>query len=658
MATLAETFRQAFAAFQRGDLASAERGFRQVLRKEPKNLGALNLLAVLLTSTQRFEEAERFFIAALRLDTRSDATFYNYGLVLKSLGRLDEAVERFSQALALNPRNGESWNNRGTVLTLLKAHGRAIADFDQALALNPKDAGAIFNKGKALAELKRHDEARAAYEAALALRPDMAEAWYGLGVLESGLKRHAAAVTAFARAHVLNPALPFLKGSLLHQKMLICDWHGVAELIAEIEADLAAGRPSAEPFGWQGVATSSSSLQRCAELFSRQLFPSNFTALPRPAPGPRLRIGYVSGEFREQATSLLMVGVLEQHDRNRFEIVAFDNGWDDGSATRRRIAAAVDRIVPIREVSDVEATAAIREAGIDVLVDLNGYFGEARTRVFARRAAPVQVNYLGFPGTLGATYMDYIIADGEVLPIEDHRFFAEKVVTLPHCYQPNDRQRPIATSEVTRQGCGLPEKGFVFCCFNNSYKITPEIFTSWLRILRQVEDSVLWLIEDSTEATANLRRAAEAAGIAAARIVFAGRLPPAEHLARHRCADLFLDTLPYNAHTTASDALWTGLPLLTCRGATFAGRVAASLLKAIELPELVTTSLADYEATAVALARDPARLAALREQLAANRLSTPLFDTAAITRSLEAAYGTMIERHRAGLSPAAFTVPA
>jgi predicted O-linked N-acetylglucosamine transferase (SPINDLY family) len=353
-----------------------------------------------------------------------------------------------------------------------------------------------------------------------------------------------------------------------------------------------------------------------------------------------------------------MVGVLEQHDRETFEIVAFDNGWDDGSATRRRIAAAVERIVPIRELSDLEATAAIRDAGIDVLVDLNGYFGEARTRVFARRAAPVQVNYLGFPGTLGASYMDYIIADGEVLPAEDHRFFSEKVVTLPHSYQPNDRQRPIATGEVTRQSCGLPEQGVVFCCFNNSYKITPEVFGAWLRILGAVEDSVLWLIEDCSEATANLRRAAAAAGVAERRIVFAGRRPPAEHLARHRCADLFLDTLPYNAHTTASDALWAGLPLLTCRGSTFAGRVAASLLKAIDLPELVTTSLADYEALAVALARDPARLSGLRQRLAANRLTTPLFDTAAITRQLEAAFTTMVERHRAGLSPIAFTVPA
>jgi predicted O-linked N-acetylglucosamine transferase (SPINDLY family) len=659
MASATDLFRHALASFQRGQLDAAERGFRQLLRKDPKHLAALNILAIILTTSKNYGEAEKYLQAALRINATSDATFYNYGIVLKALGRPDEALERFSQALAINPGNADTWNNRGTVFNDLDDHARAVADFDRAIALNPNFAGAIVNKGKALAELKRHDEALAAYQRALALQPDVAEAWYGLGSLFHDLQRHDEAARAYARALQINPQLPYLKGILLHQKMLTCDWSDVAALIGEIESDIAAGKRSAEPFSWQGVATSQRSLQLCAEIYSRDRFPANFksSALPRLGTGDKIRIGYLSGEFRQQATSLLMVGVLEQHDRDRFDITAIDNGWDDGSETRRRIDAAVDHVVAITELGDPQAVAAIRDNRIDVLVNLNGYFGEARTRVFARRAAPLQVNYLGFPGTLGADYMDYIIADRHVLPEAHRPFYSEKVVTLPNCYQANDRKKEISERAFTRVECGLPAAGFVFCCFNNSYKITPQIFACWMRILMQTGGSVLWLLEDSALAAANLRREAAAAGVDPQRIVFAGRLPPAEHLARHRCADLFLDTLPYNAHTTASDALWAGLPILTCLGETFAGRVAASLLHNVRLPELIASDLEEYQRLAIELATDPGKLAGVRRKLNDHRLTTPLFDTALFTRHLERAYVAMVARHKAGLAPAHIYIP-
>ena len=308
-------------------------------------------------------------------------------------------------------------------------------------------------------------------------------------------------------------------------------------------------------------------------------------------------------------------------------------------------------IVPIRDLSDEEAVAAIRNQGIDILVNLNGYFGDHRMRVFAQRPAPLQVNWLGFPGTLGAPYMDYILADPRVIPEADKAFFTEKVVWLPHCYQPNDRAKPIADAPESRAQHGLPASGFVFCCFNNSYKILPDTFTRWMRLLQAVPGSVLWLVDDNDLATANLRGEAQARGIHPARLVFAPRLPLPQHLARHRLADLFLDTLPYNAHTTASDALWAGLPVLTCRGNAFAGRVAASLLEAIGMPELIAEKPEDYEAMAVMLARQPEKLAALKQKLAVNRLTTPLFDTAQFTRDLEAAFTAMQARRRAGLAP-------
>ncbi len=658
MAPPTDLFQSAFAAFQQGRLQEAERDLRRILRKAPDHVGALNVLAIVLVTLQRHAEAEPHLKAALRLQPRSDVTFYNYGLVLKALNRPDEALQRFSDSLALNPGNAETLNNRGTVFNDIRDYAAALADFDRALTLNPRQPAAHFNRSKSLAELGRYDEALAACDAALALQPDMAEAWFGRGFIFGKLRRPAEAASAYQQAKALNPDLPLLKGNLLHQKMLICDWDGFDDQVLAIEADLQTGKLAAEPFGWQGIARCEGSMQCCAQLTNAAQFgrtPPLQDARPVAANG-RIRIGYLSGEFREQATSLLLVGVLEKHDKDAFEVVAFDNGFDDGGPTRRRIAQAVDRIVDISTMSDVEATAAIRAQGIDILVNLNGYFGAQRNGVFARRAAPIQVNYLGFPGTLGAKFMDYIIADAHVLPAENRRAYNEKVVWLPHCYQANDDRRAISTEHPTREDCGLPSSGFVFCCFNNAYKITPQVFDRWMRILSAVEGSALWLLDDSETAVANLRGEAEKRSVDSARLIFAKRLPPPDHLARHRCADLFLDTLPYNAHTTASDALWASLPLLTCEGSRFAGRVAASMLRALDLPELITRNGSEFESRAIELAQHPAQLHEIRAKLADRRLATPLFNTLKTTRHIEAAFRTMRERWAAGLAPQHFAV--
>jgi predicted O-linked N-acetylglucosamine transferase (SPINDLY family) len=659
MAAPAELFKRAVQSFQQGRLDDSERFFRQLLRKEPRHLPSLNILAIVLTSLKKYKEAEGYLQSALKINSSSDATFYNYGIVLKALGRPDEALQRFTQAITLNPGNADSWNNRGTVLSDLGDYRAAIEDFDKAISLDPNSAAAMFNKSKSLAKLKRYDEALAASDQALAMKPDLAEAWFGRGSIFHELQRHDEAASAYAHAFQIDPQMPFLKGSLLHQKMLTCDWSQVEVLIKEIETDIDAGRLAAEPFGWQGVARSEQSLQQCAELYNAKTFPAG-PASPAVWPSEanaKIRVGYLSGEFRQQATSLLLVGVLEHHDTERFEIVAIDNGWDDQSETRRRIDRAVRSVITIAELNDTEALAVIRDSRIDVLVNLNGYFGQGRTRLFAQRAAPLQVNYLGYPGTLGASYMDYIIADQHVLPIDNRAFYSEKVVYLPNCYQANDRDKPIAERVFGRQEFGLPAAGLVFCCFNNAYKTTPEIFQCWMQILKAVDGSVLWLLEDTASAAASLRREAVARGVSADRLVFAGRMALPEHLARHRCADLFLDTLPYNAHTTASDALWAGLPVVTCRGESFAGRVASSLLQNLDLPELITATLEDYVRLAIELATRPEKLAEIKNKLADNRLSTPLFDTGLFTGHIEQAYAAMLERHRAGLAPDHIVVP-
>jgi predicted O-linked N-acetylglucosamine transferase (SPINDLY family) len=688
-----QIFQAALASLNQKKIGDAERLFRDLIKIQPKHVPGLNLLTVLLMSMERFAEAEEFIERAVALNERSDVSFYNYGIILKRLGKPAQAKQQFDKALHLNSKIHETWNNRGTVFNDLKQYDQAVSDFDRAISLNPNYVDAFCNKGKSLTELRRFDDAFAAFDKALTLKPDLAEAWLGRSSILFNLRRYDEALLAcdkalalkpglaeawLSRGHILNrlkrhdeaakalaevlkvaPQHPFAKGMLLHQKMLSCDWTDVDALIAEIDEDVVSGKLSAEPFGWQGVAKSPRSLQLCAELYNRHNFPdSGKVATGRPVVHrDRIRIGYLSGELRDQATSHLIVGLLEHHDKSRFEIYGIDNGWDDGSEIRRRINASVHRIVDIARLSDAAAAAAIRENEIDILVNLNGYFGEHRTAVFADRCAAIQVNYLGFPGTLGASYMDYIIADQHVIPESHKEFYSEKVVYLPNCYQANDNTQPIGVRDFTRAELGLPENGFVFSCFNNNYKILPDVFDCWMRILEKVDGSALWLVEDNAIAVANLRKEAAARGINPDRLVFARRVPLSDHLARHRLADLFLDTLPYNAHTTASDALWAGLPVLTCVGEAFAGRVGASLLHAIRLPELITSTLDLYEQTAIDLATHPEKLASIRCKLGENRLTTPLFDTKLFTRHIEAAFAIMHERRQAGLDPEDFGVP-
>ena len=346
-----------------------------------------------------------------------------------------------------------------------------------------------------------------------------------------------------------------------------------------------------------------------------------------------------------------MAGMFECHDRSRFEVTALSFGVDDNSEIRRRVKAAFEHFIDVRTHSDDQIADVLRTLEIDIAIDLMGFTTDCRTGIFARRPAPIQAHYMGYPGTMAAPYIDYVIADRIVVPDGQHAFYTEKSVVLPNSYLVNDAKRPIAERTFTRSELALPSTGFVFCCFNGNHKITPYVFDCWMRILERVRGSVLWLLQDNAKAADNLRKEAQARGIDAERLVFATRMPPSEHLARHRAADLFLDTLPYNAHTTASDALWAGLPVLTCLGETFVGRVAASLLNAAGLPELVTTTLEDYERLAIELAANPDRLAAIRAKLSDHRLTTPLFDTRLFTSHIEAAYSAMYARHQAGLAP-------
>jgi predicted O-linked N-acetylglucosamine transferase (SPINDLY family) len=636
-----------------GRRAEALASYERAIALRNDNAAAYNNRGTVLQDLGRLDEAVASYDRALALRPGHAGAWSNRGRALQDLGRHAEALASYERALSLEPRNAEAWNGRGTLLYELARRSDAIASFDRALALNPDFGEAWNNRAAALRDLGRREEALASCDRAIALKPGSVGAHANRGNVLRDLRRHAEALDSYARVLQLDPKFPFLFGDWLRTKMQLCDWDGIDGEFVRLAACVERGEPAAPPFTTL-IAPCSAALQRvAAETWVRERHPPH-TSLPPlagRARGERIRIGYFSADFHAHATSILAAELFERHDRSRFEVTAFSFGLDTGDAMRRRVAAAFDAFVDVSGRTDADVAQLARERGIDIAVDLKGYSHGGRPGIFALRAAPVQVNYLGYPGTMGAPYIDYLVADATLIPEPQRPHYAEKIAYLPHSYQPNDTWRAISERTPARAELGLPAAGFVFCCFNNSYKILPDMFDCWMRVLRRVDGSVLWLLRDNEWAERNLRAEATRRGIDASRLVFADRIAPAEHLARHRCADLFLDTLPCNAHTTASDALWAGLPVLTVLGDTFAGRVAASLQGAVGLPELIVTTIGDYEALAVGLATDPGRLQAVVARLTSGRVSAPLFDAARYTRHLEAAYAAMYERHRSGLPP-------
>jgi protein O-GlcNAc transferase len=682
------------AYFDMGDVERAVASYERALECEPAFFQAHHNCANGLVRLGRIADALPHYDRALDLSPSSVETLKARGNALQQLERYEDALASYVQALSFDSHDAEALSNCASANLALKRFDAALRSADEALLCNALLPAAHSNRGGALRALGRLPEAQQACEEALRLKPDFAQGWANLGNVKAALAEPDVALQCFDNALVAQPDLfealeqraallprqkrldeairayevlqarrpghKFLPGSLRHTRNLACDWRGYSENLQQIAAGVMDDRLVVPPFALLSLIDSPNLHYRCATAFAGSEVLTAAPELPLPsrttAPRARLRVAYLSADLRQHATAMLMAGVFEAHDHSRFETIGVSFGTDDASPMRQRLQRSFDRFLDMRMTGDEEVTRILRELEIDVAVDLKGYTTDTRLLPFSRRIAPLQVSYLGYPGTLGLPQLDYVIADRVVLPPEQVRYYAEKIIWMPHSYQCNDDGRPIAEHAPTRAAAGLPESGFVFCCFNNNYKITPSVFAIWMRLLRDLPGSVLWLLGDNDAAVRNLKAEAENHGIAPARLIFAQRIDAAEHLARHRLADLFLDTLPYNAHTTASDALWAGLPLLTCLGNAFAGRVGASLLHAVGLPELVARDPAEYEARALALARDPAQLQTLRSTLARNRLSQPLFDTQRFTRHLESAYGTIWRRQLEGLPPASFAV--
>src|SRR5262245_3528228 len=644
---------------QQGRLADAEKLYRNILRAKPKHFEARHLFGILRSQQGRAKEALDLIAAALEISPGHPDALYNRGNVFVELERYEEALASYDAALAAQPDNEEAHHNRGDVLSKLGLPGEALAAYDRALALKPNYTEALNNRGIALERLQRYDEALASYDRAVALRPDRAEGLYNRGNLLKELKRFDESVASYLKARAITKNDPDAFG-IVGSALAICDWKHSGELAGEVRASLMAGKSIVTPFTLVGYCDEPALHLQCAKNAVADRIRIRTAPLWN---GPRyqherIKVAYLSADFHEHATAYLVAELLELHDRARFEIIGVSFGPDDGSNIRRRVAGSFESFHDVRDWSDRDIAAKVRELEVDIAVDLKGHTQDSRPEILAYRPAPIQVGYLGYPGSIGADFLDYILADETVAPFDHAPFYSEKIIQLPDCYQVNDRKRAVAATAPTRQQAGLPDFGFVFCCFNNNYKITEPVFDIWMRLLANVPGSVLWLLRDNSGAERNLRNEASARGIDPARLVFADRVKLDDHLARHRLADLFLDTLPYNAHTTASDALWTGLPVVTCQGNAFAGRIAASLLKAVGLPELITHSLADYETLALRLASDAATLQRVRETLAHNRLTHPLFDTDRFRRGIEAAYQRMWETWQRGEPAQAFRVPS
>ena len=579
--------------------------------------------------------------------------YYNLGLAMHELTQLEGAVASYDKAIALKPNLVEAYCDRGNALLELKQLVAAVVSYKKAITLKPDYAAAYSNQGLALQELRQLDAAVASYERAISLKPNYAEAYYNRGNALKELKQLVAADVSYGMAIDLKPDYEYLFGLRLHTKMRMCDWHDFEINLKNLSQKVQSKLKASTCFPLLALPIGLALQRQAAETWTKDKHPYKATLGPilKPESKSKIRIGYFSADFHNHATSYLIAELLERHDKDKFELIAISFGPNTEDEMRHRIKQSVDQFVDVTEMNDQAVAHKSRELCIDIAVDLKGLTQDARLNIFSYKAAPIQVSYLGYPGTLGADYIDYLIADKTLIPKESQEHYSEKIVYLPYSYQVNDSHRAIASKQFTKQELGLPKDSFVFCCFNNNYKITPDVFDAWVRILTAVDASVLWLFEDNQTAATNLRKEAALRGLDPSRLIFAKHMYLPEHLARHKAADLFLDTFHCNAHTTASDALWAGLPVLTCMGESFASRVAASLLFAIGLPELVTETTTDYEALAIELATNFNKLKAIKDTLESNRLTTPLFDTALFARHIEAAYIEMYDRYQAVLPP-------
>jgi protein O-GlcNAc transferase len=670
-----------------GQLSQARSKCRDILQRDPKHLGTIRLLGTLEFHEQNFEISLRLLDAAIAQDPAHGETHYNRGNTLKALGELEAALSSYDHALNLNPGSVETLINRGNTLKQLGRIDEALGSYFNAVEISPNNAKAQNNLGAALRLAGRHEEALACYETALRLephylnalnnranllfelqrpqaalegfafalklKPDYVDALVNRGNVFATLGDHESALRDYEQAYKLAPTYPCLLGAFILGKLRLSDWGGLPELHSNLQKSLPENPLASPPSALLAVTASRTFQRRCAEAWITRFAPEldSQKQLRRVSPHGKIKLAYFTADFRIHPTAFLTAQLFELHDKARFELHAFHSGPNTGDEMQTRIRKAFEYFHDTERATATDISDLAEAHQIDLAIDMSCHTTGARFDAFRLRIAPIQVNYLGYPGTSGASYMDYLIADPVIVPREHRKDYVERIATLPHSYQPNDGTRTSCAVLPERANHDLPESAFVFCCFNNNYKINAEVFDVWMRILTRVPHGVLWLLGEDPGIKDNLVRETIKRGIDPQRIIFGKRLDQSAHLARLGLADLFLDTWPYNAHTTASDSLWAAVPLITIRGESFAGRVGASLLTAVGLPDLIVQSIAEYEAAAVELALAPGKLTNLRSRLAANRHTMPLFDCQTYVRHLESAFEQMVSIARSGANP-------
>lgn len=683
---IVQILQNAIVAIQANEFIAAQSLLNEVLRIEKNQPDALRFLGVIAALQKDWDQALRLIDLAIECNPQNGVAHSNRGNILVELGRSEEALLAYENAINLQPSYAEAHSNRGNVLQALGRYQEALTSYEkavqidpnyaqafygvarlfllrkqydyafgcceQALKINPRYEEALALKGEILFEIKDYSKALTVYDELLLLNSNSCEAWISKGNIFSEIKQFLEAGFAYEKALEISSNTEFLLGITVQTHLQMCDWEFVSNKIENLIRLVCEGKRVAIPYNFISLLDDRKLIKRSIEIYAKAL-KGDIQREPQEclSAKKKIRLGYFSADFHNHPTAYLIAELFECHDKSKFELIAFVFGRNTPDTMRSRLERAFDDFIDLNGMTDEEAAKLSRDKGIDIAIDLKGFTKEGRPRIFMYGAAPIQISYLGFPGTMGLPCFDYVIADDVVIPQEFRDGIVEKVIYMPNCYQVNDRNRPISTSTLNREEFGLPASGFIFCCFNNNYKITPVVFDGWVRILDSVKDSVLWLYEDNPYAKENLKQEFRKRGLDANRLIFAGRMDLSNHLARYQLADLFLDTTPCNAHTTASDALWAGLPVLTVIGQSFGSRVAASLLKSVGLPELITNNQAEYERLAIELATKPTKIHEFKSRLKRNILLTPLFDTVKFTKNLEIAFQEVFRRKHANLAP-------
>ena len=610
-------FTKAVNLFEKGELDSAEKICVNIYKKTAHNFDNLRLLNFIYYKKEDYLNALSYINQAIKINPNFAEAYSEQGNAYNALKQLPLALKSYDKAININPNYADAYYNKAIVLQHSKKIEDSINNYDKAIKINPNHSLAYNNRGFALQQLKQFDESLKSYQ----------------------------------KAYKINPNFNFLLGKIIHTKSLLCNWDSYSEDLNTLENKLINNKISCFPFATLSLFDLPSLQKKTAEIWVKEKFTkkNNFKKISKFKPNKKIKLGYYSADFHSHATSLLIAYLLELHDKSKFELIAFSFGPDKNDEMRKRVSSSFDHFFDVRLKTDDEIVNISRDFKIDIAIDLKGITTDERFGIFVNRCAPIQVSYLGYPGTSGANFIDYIIADKILIPKENQKNFSEKIIYMPNSYQPNDFTKKISNKIFTRKELGLPENGFIFCCFNKNYKITPNIFDVWMRLLKKIDGSVLWLIEDSDLGSKNLKKEAKKRGVEPNRIVFAKRMAVPEHLARHKIANIFIDTFPYTAHTTCSDALWSGLPVITKIGQSFASRVGGSLLSAVGLKELITKTEKEYENLAIKVATSPEFLKKIKNKLEKNRITEPLFNTKLYTIKIESAFKKIYERYHSDL---------